>query len=131
MKASGEDRDAVHLAFDQDGVVQFPNRFFYLVEIEQYLRLGIDRGLRRVQILGARLFVGREGAPGKADDASRLVGDGEHDAVAKLGIDRSGRWPLRFAQGRLKTVVGRWLPPFTVVISSGVEGPCVLLRADG
>ncbi len=37
------DRDAIHLALDQDGVVEFADRLFGFIEIEQHARLGVDR----------------------------------------------------------------------------------------
>ena len=54
-KPGGIHGDAVHLALDQDGVVELADRLLRLVEIEQHARLGIDRRLRRVEILRARI----------------------------------------------------------------------------
>jgi hypothetical protein len=45
MKSGGEDRDAVHLAFDQDGVVEFLDPFLGEIKIEQNLAFGVDGGL--------------------------------------------------------------------------------------
>ncbi len=45
VKASRVDRNAIHLALDQDGVIKLANRFLGLIEIEQDARLGVDRGL--------------------------------------------------------------------------------------
>ena len=53
------DGDAIHLAFDQDRVFEFADRLFRFVQVEQHARLGVDRRLRRVQILGTGLLVGR------------------------------------------------------------------------
>ena len=36
MEPGGKDRNAVHLTLDQDGVIQFANRFLCLIEIEQH-----------------------------------------------------------------------------------------------
>ena len=72
VKSGGVDGDAIHLAFDQDRVVEFRDPFFGQVEIEQHLALGIDRRLGRVQIFRAGFFVGGESASGEGDDFSRL-----------------------------------------------------------
>ena len=86
MKSGGEDGNAIHLAFDQDGVVELLHPFFREVEIEENLALGIDRGLGRIQIFRSGLFVGGQGASGEGDDFSRFARDGEHDAVAEFGV---------------------------------------------
>ena len=36
VKSCRVNRDAVHLAFHQDGVIEFTNGFFSVVEIEEY-----------------------------------------------------------------------------------------------
>ena len=50
MEPGGVDRNAIHLAFDQDGVIQLANGIFGLIKIEQDARLRIDGGLRRVEV---------------------------------------------------------------------------------
>jgi hypothetical protein len=60
------------------------------VEIEENFALGVDRRFGRVQIFGAGFFVGGQGASGEGDDFSRVVGDGEHDAVAEFGVHGGG-----------------------------------------
>src|SRR6478672_3572711 len=122
MEPRGKSRNADHLPLDQDGVVQFADRLFRLVEIEQHPRLGVNRSLRRIQIFGSSLLISRKSAPSEGDDAPGLVGDGKRDPVAKLGVHGCGCWLL---------AAGFWLLPLTIVIPSGVEGPVVLLRADG
>ena len=57
LETSGVDGDAVHLAFDDDGIF-LANPFLGLVEIEKNSPLGIDRRLRRVQILRPGFVVG-------------------------------------------------------------------------
>ena len=42
VKSGSVDGDAIHLAFDQDRVIQLANRFFGLVKIEEHAALGID-----------------------------------------------------------------------------------------
>ena len=53
------DGDAVHLAFDQQGEVGFAHLGLGLVEVEEDLALGVERGLGRVEVLGdvAAFFV--------------------------------------------------------------------------
>ncbi len=106
VEAGGKDRNAVHLPFDQDGVVQLANRFFRLIEIEQHPRLGVDRGLGRIQIFGSSLLIGRKGAAREGNHAPGFVGDGKHDAVAEFGVHGgNSRWPwLRSGQAE----TGRW-----------------------
>ena len=88
MKSGGVHGDAIHLAFDQDGVVQFADGFAGAVEIEQHARLGVDGGLRRVQIFRAGFVVGGQRASGEGDDFAGLAGDGKHDAVAEARVQR-------------------------------------------
>ena len=52
--------DAVHLAFHQQGKVLLPDCLPRLVEIEQHLPLGIERGLGRVHILRPGFFLAVE-----------------------------------------------------------------------
>ena len=72
VKSGGVDGDAIHLAFDEDGVVELLDPFLGEVEIEEHLALGIDRGLGRVQIFGPGFFVGGQRASGEGDDRCRL-----------------------------------------------------------
>ncbi len=89
---SGEvDGDAVHLAFDEDDEVELPDGLLCLVEIEEDLALGIEGRLRRVHVLGAGLVAGIECAGGEGDNAARLIGDGEGDALAETRVERAGR----------------------------------------
>ncbi len=106
LESGGVDGDAIHLTFDQDGVVEFPDPFLGEVEIEQDLAFGIDLSLGGVQVFRAGFFVGGEGASGEGDDFSGFARDGEHDAVAEFGIHR--RWSLRsLVVGPPSSVVGR------------------------
>ncbi len=86
-----EDGDAVHLAFDEDDVVEAADGLLGEVKIEEHARLAVDGRLGRVEVLGAGFVVGGEGAPGEGDDLAALVADGEDDAVAELAVERGGR----------------------------------------
>jgi hypothetical protein len=87
VKSGGVDGDAIHLAFDQDGVFELADRFFGVVEIEEHARLGVDRRLGGVQIFRPGLLVGGERAGGEGDDFALVVADREHDAIAEFGVD--------------------------------------------
>ena len=65
------------------------NRLAGLVEIEEDQAFGIERRLGRVDVLGAGLFAGLEGACGEGDDPAALVGDGEHHTLAESVVDRA------------------------------------------
>src|ERR1700746_1604142 len=71
-----------------------------MVEIEEHARLGVDRGFRRVQILGPSLLVGGEGTACEGDDSSRLVSDREHDSVAEFGVESYELRATSFGQNR-------------------------------
>ena len=86
-----EDGDAIHLAFDEDDVVEAADGFFGEVKIEQHARLAVDGRLGRVEILGAGFVVGGEGAPGEGDDLAGFIADGEDDAVAEFAVERAAR----------------------------------------
>jgi hypothetical protein len=91
VESGGEDGDAIHLAFDQDGVVEFLDPFLGKIEIEQDLALGVDRGLGGVEIFRSGFFIGREGAPGEGDDFASVARDREHNPVAEFGVHRELR----------------------------------------
>ncbi len=63
------------------------NRGLGFVEIKKDRPLGVERRLRRIDVLGAGLVAGFEGAGGEGDNAPALVGDGEHDALAEAVVD--------------------------------------------
>ncbi len=90
MKPGGIHGDAIHLAFHNDAVGQLAYGFFGFIQVVEHARLGIDRGLRRVQVFGAGLFVFGQRPAGKGDDLAVLLRDGEHDAIAELGVHRAG-----------------------------------------
>ena len=46
VKSCGKQRNAIHLPFNQDCVIQRTYRFFCEIEIEQHPRLRVDRRLR-------------------------------------------------------------------------------------
>ena len=50
----------------------------------------VDGGFRRVEVLGPRLLVRRERAPGEGDDLALLIADGKHDPVAELRVEHRG-----------------------------------------
>src|SRR6516225_1108486 len=58
-----------------------------MVEIEEHARLRIDGSFRRVQIFRPGLLIGRERASRKGDNAAGLVGNREHDPIAKLRVE--------------------------------------------
>ena len=87
LNAAQKDRDAVHLALDQQGKLKLADGGARLVEIEEDLALGVERRLRRVDVLGAGLFAGFERARGEGDHAAALVGDGKHDPLAEAVVD--------------------------------------------
>ena len=89
MDAAQVDGDAVHLAFNEKGVSGLTDGGFGLVEIEEDLAFGVERGLWRVDVFGAGLVAGFERAGGEGDDASAFVGDGEHDALAESVVERA------------------------------------------
>ena len=74
LNAAQKDGDAVHLAFDEQGKLELANGGARLVEIEEHLALGIERRLRRVDVLGAGFVACFECAGGEGDDAAALVG---------------------------------------------------------
>src|SRR5262249_9185172 len=78
VESGGENRDAIHLAFHQDGVIKLADRFLRLIQIEKYARLRINRCLGRVQVFGTGLLVRGERASSEGDDAPAIVGNGEH-----------------------------------------------------
>ena len=88
MVSGVEDRDAVHLAFDEDDVVETADGLLGEVKVEEDARLAVDGRLRRIEVLGAGLFVGGEGASGEGDDLAALIADGEDDSVAELAVER-------------------------------------------
>ena len=88
MVSGVEDRDAVHLAFDEDDVVEAADGFLGEVEIEEHARLAVDGRLRRVEILGAGFVVGGQRPPGEGDDLAALIADGKDDAVAEFAVER-------------------------------------------
>src|SRR6185437_6514732 len=92
LKSGGVNGDAIHLAFDKDGVVELANGFLSVVEVEEHAGLGVDGGFGRVQVFRTGLFVGGEGASGEGDDLTAFVGDGEHYAVAEFGVHGGWRW---------------------------------------
>src|SRR4029077_6324927 len=87
LKTRREDRDAIHLPLDQDGVIQLADGFFGMVEVEEESRIGVDRGFRRVQIFWSGLLIGGERSPRKGDNAAGLVRDRKHDSVAEFGVE--------------------------------------------
>ena len=99
LESGGEDGDAIHLAFDEDGIVELLDPFLGELKVEQDTALGVDRRLGRVQIFWSGLFVGGESAPGERYDFARFAGDREHDAVAELGVHR----------GELRAASFEWL----------------------
>ena len=111
-----EDGDAVHLAFDEDDVVEAADGLLGEVKIEEHARLAVDGRLRRVEILGAGLFVGGEGASGEGDDLAALIADGKDDAVAKLAVERGGRGFGRIAGAR----VFSFLPTEEAALAQGI-----------
>ena len=84
-----KERDAVHLPFDEQRVASLPNGCLRLVEIEEDLALGVERRLRRVDVLGSGLVSRVEGASGERDDAAAFIGNGKHDALAEAVVDRT------------------------------------------
>ena len=94
VDAGHVDGDAVHLAFDEEGEVEGAHVGLGLVEVEEDLTFGVERGLGGVEVFGdgAAFFVGVvEGAGGEGDGLALLVGDGEGDAFAEAGVE----WPRR------------------------------------
>src|SRR5208282_2021473 len=125
--------DAIHLPFDQDGVLELANRLFRVVQVEQHPRLRVNRRLRRVQIFRACLLIGGKRAAGEGNYFALVVADREHDAVAEFGIDGSG---LRAASYELRGIaIGGWLSAVRVgglrciVILSGAKD-LLLLRTE-
>jgi hypothetical protein len=58
-----------------------------LSRLKRTWTFGVERRLRRVDVLGAGLVAGFERARGEGDDAAALVGDGKHDALAEAVVD--------------------------------------------
>ena len=74
LNAAQKDGDAVHLAFDEKGKLELADGGAGLVEIEEHLALGVERRLRRVDVLCAGFVAGFKRARGEGDDAAALVG---------------------------------------------------------
>ena len=91
LNAAQKDRNAVHLAFDKQRKLDLANGGARLVEIEEHLALGVERRLRRVDVLGAGLLARFERARGKRDHAAALIADGKHDALAETVVERALR----------------------------------------
>ncbi len=91
LNAAQKDGDAIHLALDEQGKLMLADGGLRLVQIEEDQALGIERRLRRVDVLGARLVAGFEGARGEGDHAAALVGNGKHHALAEAVVDVSQR----------------------------------------
>ena len=73
LNAAQKDRDAVHLALDQQRKLHLANRGLRLVQVEEDVALGVERRLRRVDVLGAGLVARLQGARGEGDHAAALV----------------------------------------------------------
>ena len=55
MKSGIEDRDAVHLALDQDDVVEPADRLLGKMQVEEHARLAVDGRLGELRYLGPDL----------------------------------------------------------------------------
>src|SRR5580692_3691248 len=82
-----KDGDAVHLTLDQKRVFELTNRGASLVEIEEDRPLGVERRLRRVDVLCAGLVAGLKRSRSEGNHAAALVGDGKHHAFAEAVVD--------------------------------------------
>ena len=91
MVSGVEDGDAVHLAFDEDDVVETADCLLGEMQVEEDTGLAVDRRLGRVEVLGAGFVVGGEGASGEGDDLAALITDGKDDAVAEFAVERRRR----------------------------------------
>ena len=84
VESGGEDGDAIHLAFDEDGVIEFLDPLLGEVEIEQDSAFRVDRRLGGVQIFGSGFFVGGESASGEGDDFARFARMGNMTRLRNL-----------------------------------------------
>ena len=75
------------------------NRRFGLVKIEEHLPLGIERRLRRIDVLRPGLLARLERSRRERDHAPAFIANGKHDALAKSIVDR----PLRAVALLLRT----------------------------
>ena len=91
VNAAQVDRDAVHLALDEQGKLMLADGGLGLVQVEEHQALGIKRRLRRVDVLRARLLTRLQRPCRKGDHAAALVGDGKHHALAEAIVDVSQR----------------------------------------
>ena len=77
-------RNRVHVAFNQHGEVQLPQRFLCAVQMVENVALRIDRRLGRVQIFRQVIA---QSAPSERHNLSRFVGNGKHDAPAESVVE--------------------------------------------
>ncbi|MCW0450032.1 hypothetical protein NB706_002866 [Xanthomonas sacchari] len=80
-----EQRDHVHVALDHDQPLDLLVGLAHLPQAVQLAALVEQRGLRRVQVLGAVVLV--EHAAAEGDDPAAAVEDREHHPVAELVVD--------------------------------------------
>ena len=78
--------DHVHVALDHDDLAFLPDRLAGLPQAVQFLPLGEQRRLGRIQILGLALA---DDAAAKADQAAARIADGEHDPLAEAVVATS------------------------------------------
>src|SRR5882757_9572381 len=91
MHSRAIDGDAIEISLNDDGIVELADRFFRLVEVIKDAALGIDRRLRRIQILRPGLLFVSDAAlhdaSAESDDFALLARYRENNPVAELGID--------------------------------------------
>ena len=83
FEAGGGHRDAIHVPFDQDRVVELANRSGRFVKVVKHAPLGINRRFRRIHVFGHVLA---ESASAERHHFRSLVGDGEHHPPAKTVV---------------------------------------------
>ena len=142
LKSSGEDGNAIHLAFDQDGVIQLADGFFGVIEIEENFGFRVDGCFGRVEIFRPGFFVRRKCPPSESDDLSGFAGNGKHHPVAELGVHVYRRTLLGAptlvipTEGRnllfySSIVITSEFRRFVCGVAGRVEGFAVYLTADG
>ena len=83
-------RDDIHVALDDDDLVEPAARPARLEEPVHLLALVEDVGLRRVQVLRLTLRILPEDPPAEADDAAAAIADREHDALPEPVVGAPG-----------------------------------------
>ena len=83
------DRDAVHLPLHQQRKLHLANRGARLVQIEEDQALGVERRLRRVDVLCAGFVACLQRPRGEGDHAPALVADGVGHPLAETVVDRA------------------------------------------